>query len=151
MKRRTTGFLRAGALAACLTASPIAVKADALGDTCELLRFMAIGDMSGARSYWDGMTTHWSPADRERGTANIFAPLQNLDLEGVKMFTILDLEGVASEYLAVSFLNGRPLYFRVFHENWGGEMRLSNFRYQQDYEKISQPPFGQAPVETSCP
>lgn len=152
MKQVFTGLLAAGMATCAVLANPASSQADALGDTCELLKFMAVGDMQGARSYWDGMTTHWSDTDRERGTANIFVPLQNLELQGLKVFTILELPGVAHEYLAISFFNnGRPLYFRVFFENWEGQMRLVNFRYQQDYEKISAPPFVQVPAEISCP
>lgn len=150
MKRRFAAILAAAALALGLSHAQHA-RADALGDTCELLKFMALGDMQGARDYWDELITHWSQTDRERGTANIFAPLQNLDLDDLKMYRIMAMPQVAEEYLAVSFLDGRPLYFRVFFENWGGEMRLVNFRYQQDFEKISAPPFVQQPEAISCP
>lgn len=150
MKNRFAAMFAAAGIAVGSTYAEPA-HANPLDDTCELLKYMAIGDMDGARNFWEGLITHWSAADRERGTANIFAPLQNLDLEGLKMFRIMGMPEVAEEYLAVSFLNGRPLYFRVFFENWGGEMKLVNFRYQQDFEKISAPPFVQRPEAISCP
>ena len=126
-------------------------KADPLRDTCELMSYIALGDIQGARQYWDGLVAHWDPAQRESGTASIFSALQNQRLSGLSVFRILQLEGVAEEYLAVSgFPEGGRIYFRIFFEKWGDELRLVNIRYQPNFEEISNPAFAQQPEPVSC-
>jgi hypothetical protein len=131
--------------------APAAARADPLKDTCELMSHIALGDMQGARQYWDGLVAHWDPAQRESGTASVFSALQNQRLSGLSVFRILQLEGVAEEYLAVSgFPEGGRIYFRIFFEKWDDELRLVNIRYQPNFEEISTPAFAQEPEAVSC-
>ena len=140
----------AAALASVVGISSPAI-ADPADDACELMSYFAIGDLTGARSYWETLIAHWQPDEREQGTNNIFSPIESLAFSGLSMFRILDLEDVAEEFLAVSgFSGGGRVYFRIFFEKWGDEMRLVNFRYQQDYEQIAQPAFAQPPAPVSC-